>query len=628
MKKFLRLFAACFLSLVLVFSLCACFIQGGQESNIPAADPNYDGNTVAEDEYISSADRVVSDADFASLYEQTVDSVVTVSATSSAISYPFSGETTNYGTGFIVDSQNGYILTSATLTENAKSISVEFADGTQIGASIHKYHAVTEGLARYVAYSDLCVIKIDGVSDGTVTIDGSTYTIPEAVELADSGALDYGEPCYTIGTVSFENGAYLPTVLDTGIVAKPFNTHESAFEMTYSHANGSYFDGSFSYLVQTSLTTQSGFEGAPLFDSNGKVVGVMNLGVENTNVYVSSEPYNISFATPSCDIMSFLNGTIGTSYDINSPSNRDSVILNGSDIQKSTDSAAASLQAYEDYFVADTSSTVQLQLSGEAEGALPYTIAQERLELTVKVIAFSSGALSEGSGFVITQDGYILTNLHVVNMLVEQNQASGNTANDKVAIADHVYVTFERGTVTENGASKFVLLKASVVAYHKIGDLAVLKLQNPIETVDAEGMTHSGFASVCTLQTALPETYDRVVALGNGIGYGVSVSMGIVSNPSMTYFNSTYGYDLIQTDCPINSGNSGGPLFDASGNVVGINTLGFDYDGYDNYSWATPAEFAVEFLTKLNARNDSDGGNIYIGSEFKNGTNQIEFHYI
>ena len=80
------------------------------------------------------------------------------------------------------------------------------------------------------------------------------------------------------------------------------------------------------------------------------------------------------------------------------------------------------------------------------------------------------------------------------------------------------------------------------------------------------------------------------------------MTAGIVSQPSMRYYNSVYGYDLIQTDCPINSGNSGGPLFDAAGRVVGINTLGIDNEGYDNYSWAIPAGFAAEFLRAVNAR--------------------------
>ena len=115
------------------------------------------------------------------------------------------------------------------------------------------------------------------------------------------------------------------------------------------------------------------------------------------------------------------------------------------------------------------------------------------------------------------------------------------------------------------------------------------------------------------------------MALGNAVGYGVSVSQGIVSNPAMTYYTSTYGYDLIQTDCPINSGNSGGPLFDKDGNVVGINTLGLELKGYDNYSWAIPSSFALTFLDLVNARTQSADGVHIVSDSFFSSTDQIEY---
>ena len=242
------------------------------------------------------------------------------------------------------------------------------------------------------------------------------------------------------------------------------------------------------------------------------------------------------------------------------------------------------------------------QSSGAPQNyTLPQAIAENALDCTLKIIAYSGGSLSEGSGFVLTSDGYILTNLHVINALASQNQNAGKTANDTVSIVKSVYCVFERATV---GDSEFLVLPATVVAYHQIGDLAVLKLDNPIRTLDENGDTVDGFCRVCTLKTDLPQLGERVVALGNGIGYGVSVSTGIVSNPAMTYYADTYGYDLIQTDCPINSGNSGGPLFNAEGNVVAVNALGLNidsYPGYENTSWSIRADAVVTFLDTSNA---------------------------
>ena len=63
---------------------------------------------------------------------------------------------------------------------------------------------------------------------------------------------------------------------------------------------------------------------------------------------------------------------------------------------------------------------------------------------------------------------------------------------------------------------------------------------------------------------------------------------------------------MIQTDCPINSGNSGGALFNQSGYVIGINTLGLVLDGYDNVSWSIPASAAIEFIKNVNDGKESE----------------------
>ena len=86
---------------------------------------------------------------------------------------------------------------------------------------------------------------------------------------------------------------------------------------------------------------------------------------------------------------------------------------------------------------------------------------------------------------------------------------------------------------------------------------------------------------------------------------GVSITTGIVSDPNFSAYYSDYGYNMIQMDCPINSGNSGGALFDASGRVVGINTLGLSGGavtdlGYENISFAIPSQIAIDYLQKLN----------------------------
>ena len=135
-----------------------------------------------------------------------------------------------------------------------------------------------------------------------------------------------------------------------------------------------------------------------------------------------------------------------------------------------------------------------------------------------------------GSGFVVSADGFIVTNNHVIEG------------------ADDIEIEFFSGT----------RLKAKVVGTDKNTDLAVLK-------VEAKDLPFVSFGDSDKARVG-----DWVLAVGNPLGQGFSVSSGIVSARGRT-LNGTYD-DYIQTDAAINRGNSGGPLFNMAGEVVGINT--------------------------------------------------------
>lgn len=139
---------------------------------------------------------------------------------------------------------------------------------------------------------------------------------------------------------------------------------------------------------------------------------------------------------------------------------------------------------------------------------------------------------AQGSGFVIDPDGYIVTNFHVV---------SG---------ADRVFVRMQNGTE----------LSAEVVGSDKKTDLSLLKVE-PEEGLEAVTFADSDGARVG----------DWVIAVGNPFGLGGSVSAGIISAQARDINSGPYD-DFIQTDAAINRGNSGGPLFNMKGQVVGVNT--------------------------------------------------------
>ncbi|GFE48756.1 serine protease [Roseobacter cerasinus] len=136
-----------------------------------------------------------------------------------------------------------------------------------------------------------------------------------------------------------------------------------------------------------------------------------------------------------------------------------------------------------------------------------------------------------GSGFVISEDGYVVTNNHVIEG------------------ADEILIEFFNGSE----------LKAEVIGTDPNTDIALLK-------VEADGpLPFVSFAD-----SDLARVGDWVVAMGNPLGQGFSVSAGIVSARNRA-LSGTYD-DYIQTDAAINRGNSGGPLFNMDGEVIGVNT--------------------------------------------------------
>ncbi|MEM6671892.1 MAG: trypsin-like peptidase domain-containing protein [Planctomycetota bacterium] len=177
--------------------------------------------------------------------------------------------------------------------------------------------------------------------------------------------------------------------------------------------------------------------------------------------------------------------------------------------------------------------------------------------------AFRGGRqpVGQGSGFVIDRDGLVVTNEHVVRG------------------SDAVRVTLLDGRAFE----------AEIVGRDSESDLAVLR-------IDADGLVEA------PLRTNEPARVGEwVIAVGNPLGLGHSVSAGIVSGRGRTANITTYE-DFIQTDAAINPGNSGGPLVDLEGRVIGVNTAVADVRmGGQGIGFAIPAPM-VDFVVGQLAR--------------------------
>src|SRR4051812_8968373 len=167
---------------------------------------------------------------------------------------------------------------------------------------------------------------------------------------------------------------------------------------------------------------------------------------------------------------------------------------------------------------------------------------------------------SLGSGFIIDASGYVVTNNHVIED------------------SDQITVSLQDGTS----------LPARVVGHDPKTDLALLKV-SPKKPLPAAHFGDSDRARIG----------DWVVAIGDPFGIGSTVTAGIVSARNRNINAGPYD-DFIQTDAPINRGNSGGPLFDVDGNVIGINSQIYTPSGGSvGIGFAIPANLAREVVNQL-----------------------------
>ena len=168
-------------------------------------------------------------------------------------------------------------------------------------------------------------------------------------------------------------------------------------------------------------------------------------------------------------------------------------------------------------------------------------------------------APSFGSGFILSADGFIMTNLHVVNN------------------ADQITITF----------SDYTELDAKLIGKDKRSDLALLK-------VDANNLP------VVTIGTSENlKIGEWVLAIGSPFGFDHTVTAGIISGKKRTLPNESY-VPYIQTDVAINPGNSGGPLFNLNGEVIGVNAQIFTRSGgFMGVSFAIPSETLSDVYAQL-----------------------------
>jgi S1-C subfamily serine protease len=191
--------------------------------------------------------------------------------------------------------------------------------------------------------------------------------------------------------------------------------------------------------------------------------------------------------------------------------------------------------------------------------------------------ATGEGSASQGSGFVVSEDGYVLTNSHVITT------AGDGVLADTAEAASQVYVEFQDGDRVE----------AKIVGWDLFSDVGLVEV-NPAD---------HPLAPVPLGDSSAVVVGEPVAAIGSPFGQLTSLSVGVVSATQRSIDSLTSRYNLvdaIQTDAPINRGNSGGPLFDARGEVIGINAQIRSQSGTaEGVGFAVPINTAKRSMNEL-----------------------------
>jgi 2-alkenal reductase len=225
-----------------------------------------------------------------------------------------------------------------------------------------------------------------------------------------------------------------------------------------------------------------------------------------------------------------------------------------------------------------SSSPARVVLPAATGGFSPARIFAERSPGVVTVFAYFSGQGSQGSGFVVSSDGTILTNAHVIT------NAGESVPGAAVRPAGSVYVEFRDHD----------RVPAKVVGWDVFDDVGVLRV-----VPSAHRLVPLPLGGSASLVVGQP-----VAAIGSPLGNEDSLAVGVVSAVGRSIAALTAPrfqlVDAIQTDAPIGHGSSGGPLLDARGRVIGINAqIRSDSSGSAGIGFAVPIDSARRSLREL-----------------------------
>ncbi len=255
-------------------------------------------------------------------------------------------------------------------------------------------------------------------------------------------------------------------------------------------------------------------------------------------------------------IAAIIGGLIGSLFTYVAFDNKISKFTQGGGTNNSSSSNVTSYEF----------STVENPVVAIAENVGP-SIVGVRVNYVSQSIFGLQEADEEGSGIIYTQDGYIITNYHVIKSAINNSTAT-------------VVVTFPNSDEEVN---------ATIIGGDETTDLAVIK-------IDKTGLTTAKIGKSSELKVG-----ELAVAIGNPLGQELagSVTVGYISALNRKISTDGRTYNLIQTDAAINPGNSGGALVNSKGEVIGINTVKIGATEVEGLGFAIPTDDAIEIIDTL-----------------------------
>ena len=276
-------------------------------------------------------------------------------------------------------------------------------------------------------------------------------------------------------------------------------------------------------------------------------------------------------------LLPFVSGVVGCAVVVGTcfgvPSIRSSIL--GTDSSDTSSSSSSNTSGY----VSQTSLSNYSDTAVYAANKILPSIVGITVEYNVNSLVSMFGnrdqtstATATGSGIIISEDGYILTNNHIV---------SSSSENDYYEVSSATKVTVK----LFNDDTEY---EAQIIGTDEQTDLAVIK-------IDKTSLPKAEFADSDNIKVG-----EFAMAVGNPLGMESSITCGVVSavNREITDTDGNT-YTLIQTDAAINAGNSGGALVNSEGQVIGINTLKLEGTGIEGMGFAIPINSTEDITSQL-----------------------------